>query len=260
MSNIVLNRNKSIGKVVFVVEGDKKEHTLLRHVFNHVLDYSVIDVKRNKSNYTKYVSNNNPNSRIFVVSAKSSNLKSAGEDGKAYLDSVFSTLYNDYSLDTTNAAVYYVFDRDNESNFFSVAEKLSRTLKNSRDNGIDANGLLLLSFPCVESYIKSCIDDYKFETIGTPKELKEIVSSSSYQYNQIEELSLIRACNYMLLGINQICGRDLKASDLDDFADLGCKLLSEENDLYLDKKQYRILSLLSVAFIDLGIISINNLN
>ena len=41
----------------------------------------------------------------------------------------------------TNSAVYYIFDRDNESNFYSDAEYLSHTLKNSRDNGIETNGL-----------------------------------------------------------------------------------------------------------------------
>lgn len=45
MRKISLNRNKSIGKVVFIVEGDKKEHTLLAHIFRNILDYSIVDVK-----------------------------------------------------------------------------------------------------------------------------------------------------------------------------------------------------------------------
>ena len=44
MYEIVLNKNKSVGKIVFIVEGDKKEHTLLGHLFTNILDYSVVDL------------------------------------------------------------------------------------------------------------------------------------------------------------------------------------------------------------------------
>ncbi len=45
-------------------------------------------------------------------------------------------------------------------------------------------------------------------------------------------------------------------SDLDDFSEINCKVLAEENQVYLDKKQYMLLSLLSVSFLDLGILNI----
>ncbi len=254
MYNYVLNKDKSIGKVVFIVEGDKKEHTLLGYIFKEILDYSVVDVKRNCSPYTKYVSKHNPNSRIFVVSANTSNLKSAGEDGKEYLDRVFMSLYDKYALDITNAAVYYIFDRDNESNLYTDAEKLVNTLKNSRDNGIELNGLLLMSYPCIEAYIKSCVDDCSCEIIKSPKALKQAINEAKYQYQKIANNEIIRSCENMLLGINKLCGRDLTEKDLDDFSEIGSKVLFEEHQLYLSKKEYMILSLLSVAFIDLGIV------
>ena len=128
MDKIVLDKNKSIGKVVFIVEGDKKEHTLLEYIFEKILDYSVVDVRRNRAPYSKYISKINPDSRIFVISAESSNVRSAGSDGKGYLDQVFSALYKEYSLDISNAAVYYIYDRDNESNFYSETEKLPQIL------------------------------------------------------------------------------------------------------------------------------------
>ncbi len=92
MYRVVLNRNKSIGKVVFIVEGDKKEHTLLGYIFEKILDYSVVDIKRNNDPYIKYVSKINADSQVFVISSQSSNIKSAGGDGKDYLDQVFFTL------------------------------------------------------------------------------------------------------------------------------------------------------------------------
>lgn len=254
MYKITLNKNKSIGKAVFIVEGDKKEHTLLGYIFKEILEYSIIDVKRNSAPISKYVSSSNPDSRVFVVSSGTSNITSAGKSGKDYLDQVFLKLFNEYSLDITNAAVYYIFDRDNESNMFCEAEKLTQTLRNSRDNGIESNGLLLLSYPCIEAYIKSCVDEYTHEVIDTPGSMKRVVSDARYQYNKINSESIIRACNNMLIGIKEICGRDISHIDLDDFTEVGCRILNLENDWYLDKKQYMLLSLLSVAFLDLGII------
>ncbi len=254
---IVLNKNKHIGKVVFIVEGDKKEHSLLGYIFKEILDYSIVEVKRNKLPFTKYVSKVNSDSHVFVISAKTSNIKSAGVDGKEYLDQVFENLYIDYSLDISNAAVYYIFDRDNESNFYSVAESLTETLKNSRDNGFESNGLLLLSYPCIEAYIKSCIDDVQNERIDTPKSLKNVISDARYQYSKIDGDAVIRACNNMLVGISDICKSDMTNEDLDDFAQIGMKILFEENQMYLENKQYYLLSLLSVAFLDLGILSLD---
>lgn len=258
--NISLKKDKSIGKVVFIVEGDKKEHSLLEHVFRHILDYSLVDVRRKGSPISKYVSAQNPNSRVFVISSESSNIKSAGLEGRKYLDSVYNSLYKDYALDISNAAVYYIFDRDNESNMYTTTEQLTQILRNSRDNDTESNGLLLLSYPCIEAYIKSCVDGYTAEKIDSPKSLKCITGASKYQYSNIDENSIIIACNNMLLGIEDICGYGLSNNDLDDFAYVGGALLDKENQLYLDSKQYWLLSLLSVAFIDLGLLSIESWN
>lgn len=257
MDKIVLDKNKSIGKVVFIVEGDKKEHTLLGYIFEKILDYSVVDVRRNRAPYSKYISKINPDSRIFVISAESSNVRSAGSDGKGYLDQVFSALYKEYSLDISNAAVYYIYDRDNESNFYNETEKLTHTLVNSRDNGFEANGLLLLSYPCIEAYIKSCFDDCACEIIDTPKSLKAIMNDSRYQYNKMDGDAILKSCRNMLSAIESICGREVKESDLDDFSEIGSKVLDAENQLYLDKKQYMLLSLIAIAFMDLGILRID---
>lgn len=256
--NICLNKDKSIGKVVFIVEGDKKEHSLLNHIFVNILDYSLVDVRRNKYPVSKYISESNSSSRVFVISSENSNILSAGLDGKEYLDRVFNTLYTDYSLDITNAAVYYIFDRDNESNMYSITEQLTKILKNSRDNETESNGLLLLSYPCIEAFIKSSIDDYIAEKIDSPKSLKSAVNDAKYQYRKIDASSIIKACNNMLLGIYDMCGYDLNTKDLDNFAHIGCTLLDKENQLYLDQKQYWLLSLLSIAFIDLGILTIDS--
>ena len=49
-------------------------------------------------------------------------------------------------------------------------------------------------------------------------------------------------------------GVDIKPSDLDDFSKINGQILKIEDEKVLANSLYRILSLLSVSFIDLGII------
>ena len=66
---------------------------------------------------------------------------------------------------------------------------------------------------------------------------------------------MVNSCINMLMGIKVFCKRELCDKDLDDFYDVNHMILDGENEIYLDKKQYQILSLLSIAFIDLGLLS-----
>ena len=90
----ILNKNKSIGKVIYIVEGGKKEFTLLSHIFTEVLNYSVIHAKRQEGIYEKYVNTENPDSQVYLINSETSNIGSLKSvSGKAYLDSVFNDLY-----------------------------------------------------------------------------------------------------------------------------------------------------------------------
>lgn len=258
-NSLILDKNKHIGKVVYIVEGDKREHTLLCHIFKNILDYSVVQVKRGKAPFQKYESKADKNSKVYIVSAENSNIKFAqNQSGKDYLDKVFSTLFEKYNLEIFNASVYYIFDRDSESNFYSHCKNLSEILVNSKDNGIESNGLLLLNYPGIESYIKSCVDNTSEDYIETPEMLKQVVSAGKYQNNKINEACLINAGYNMLYTVNNIIDRDMSLSDIDNFSFVGNTILERENDLYLSKNIYRILSLLSVSLIDLGIIRYDN--
>ena len=46
MSSIRLNRQKSIGRVLFVVEGGRTEFSLLRRIFCDVLNYEYVEKRR----------------------------------------------------------------------------------------------------------------------------------------------------------------------------------------------------------------------
>ena len=46
MTELTLHRNKSVGQVIYIVEGDRTEHELLEYVFTEILGYSVISYNR----------------------------------------------------------------------------------------------------------------------------------------------------------------------------------------------------------------------
>lgn len=60
----------------------------------------------------------------------------------------------------------------------------------------------------------------------------------------------------MLTSIKSIAGRDLEEKDLDNFAELNKLIFDKEEDYLTQKELYRILSLLSISFMDLGLITI----
>ena len=52
---MTLNKNKNVGNVLFIVEGDKSEFAILKHVFKHILNYSLI-TKNRHSDFEQYKS------------------------------------------------------------------------------------------------------------------------------------------------------------------------------------------------------------
>lgn len=258
MSNsVIINKEKNIGKVVYVVEGDRKEITLLTHIFEKIFDYSVVTAHRTKNPIVKYKSKLNKNSQVYVVASEQSAIKSI-TTGQDYLDAVFEKLTATYGLDTSSAAVYYIFDRDPQSNSAEVVKDLLGKLNNSRDNGIEANGLLLLSYPSIEAYVISCFDEDFCRLQISAKKAKTLIGNSGYQQHKIDGAKIALATQGMLLAISQTIQRDLAPEDFDAFKEVNTKLFDEEERLKQCTGFYRLLSLLSVSFLDLGLITITD--
>ncbi len=72
--NIRLNKDKSIGKVLFIVEGSKTEPYLLHRIFCDILNYQMETLLRNQR-YQVYNSDANPTSKVFVINAEESYFK-----------------------------------------------------------------------------------------------------------------------------------------------------------------------------------------
>lgn len=151
IKSLKINKNKSIGEVVIVVEGEKEEFKLLKHIFTKILDYNYVQVRRNKVMKDKFESKNNKNSTIIVANTSNSNIKTIMED-KNYKDKLYNLLKKEYNRSLKNVPIYILWDRDADSNTSDVVLKALNTFTSSLDNDYDMNGLLLLSYPCVESF------------------------------------------------------------------------------------------------------------
>ena len=152
-----LNKDKHIGRVLFIVEGSRTEFSILRQIFCNLLGYSYIEKRRNRPTY--FTSTNDRFSKVGVINTQESNIRDISEN-EAYLDEVFDILREQYQFPVDQSAIYYLFDRDPKSNTDSaLIEKYILSLANPYDNDDYKAGQLLLSYPSIESYIISNFRD-----------------------------------------------------------------------------------------------------
>ena len=149
-----LNKKKSIGNVIFVVEGNNTEVDLIEHIFNGLLNYSVIEKRRNKKKFREYQSPINQNSKVAVINSSESTINHI-LDTEGFTKKVINLLYNDYGFEPNKCRIYYIWDIDDKSNKYELTKDLVYNLGNSLDNDFELNGLLLLSYPQIESFIIS---------------------------------------------------------------------------------------------------------
>ena len=107
-----LNKNKHIGRVLFIVEGSQMEFSILRRIFCNLLGYSYIEKRRNKPTY--FCSSQDYFSQVAVVNTRESNIRDISEN-ETYLDDVFNVLRSQYQFPVDQSAIYYLFDRDPKS-------------------------------------------------------------------------------------------------------------------------------------------------
>lgn len=252
--NIQFNKEKSIGKVLFIVEGGRTEPFLLHRIFCKILDYQMETLLRDKG-YHKYNSKKNPTSQVFVINAEESNIKYIAKDNE-FLNNLFVELIENYDFDVDNAAIYYLFDRDNKSNKDETfIRNLVSVLVNARDNaGYDRQGMLLLSYPSIEAFTLSNFAENSFQRkykIGA--DLKKDLHSSNYNQSRISEGTLLKATEEVLIAFKTIGIVDW---DIDKFGECNKTIFEFEEMEYKKEELYRVLSLLCISLIDLGVLEI----
>ena len=67
---IKINKNKSIGKVIYIVEGDVTEPAIIKTIFNKLLNYEVNTYKKHDDSYSILNSKTNKYSKVYVIPSK----------------------------------------------------------------------------------------------------------------------------------------------------------------------------------------------
>lgn len=249
--NLKINKNKTIGEIIVIVEGEREEFKLLKYIFTNVLNYNYIPLKRNKIISDKFISNNNPNSTVIVANTSNSNIKSIMEDTN-YQDKLYNLLKTEFKNSLKNVPIYILWDRDEESNNKQIVSKTIDTFRNSMDNGEEMNGILLLSYPCVESYEISNFDKQLYRKVfSSSEDAKKLIKTKRYSLSNITEKTLINAIGNMHRSMNNY---KITQYDPSDFYKINKKIFDIEEQKFSDKNSYDAISLISIMLVDLGII------
>lgn len=250
--NVRINKDKSIGKVLFIVEGGWTEPYILRKLFTVIFDYQLETILRDKG-YKKYNSKENPTSQVFVINAEESNIKNIDKDNE-FLNNLFVELIENYDFDVDNAAIYYLFDRDNHSNTdVDFLQSMLSILVNARENaGYERQGMLLLSYPSIESFTVSNFEQDCFtQSFDTGHSVKVYANDQHYNQQKMTAETLLEATNELLNALRLI---EQKEFDIDAFCDTSRAVYDYEEKHYEDTGMYRLLSLLTIALLDLGLV------
>ena len=252
---MILQKNKSIGHVLFIVEGGRHEFTVLKQVFVKLLGYQMISKKRSKSKYEYFQSRNNSHNVVAVINTETSNIKSI-KDENGFLDTIYEELIQKYYFDLQNSAIYYLFDRDVLSNTDrELIKELLKTLQNSRENeNYLMGGLLLLSYPSIEAFdVSNFIDNTFSLEYKLGSELKDYIkdNAKAISLNKFNENTIQRA-NVEMLKYFKNNNIDL---DLDHLGESNLQIFNNQEAFYMEEKKYKVISLLSLALLDLGILT-----
>lgn len=247
------NKEKRIGRVLFIVEGSHSEFSILRRIFCNLLGYSYIEKRRNKP--TCFVSTQDRFSQVAVINTRESNIKDISEN-ETYLDDVFDVLREQYQFPVDQSAIYYLFDRDPESNTnVDLIEEYIFSLANPYDNDSYKAGQLLLSYPSIESYT---ISNFKNETcslrFNLGSEAKSYIGENTdIQLNKITPETLFKATLEFLkyLESEQI------TFDIDAFSEASHSIFTKQETEYLSGQGFRVFSMLTLAFLQMGIIELD---
>lgn len=247
-----LKKDKRIGKVLFIVEGGRHEFSLIKKIFSDILGYKRIERRRNQATF--YESQTDSHSVVAVINTKTSNIGSINE--QEYLDAIYAELIEKFSFDVANAAIYYLFDRDPESNTdVELITNLLKTLKNSRENEDNMQGgVLILSYPSIEAYeVSNFVEEsYKiYKKVGS--DVKEYIRQNAKEIsmNKINETTILHAHMELEQCIKQLLGKDI---DIDNFFNVNMDIFNAEEQHFSENHTYFLLSMMSYILLDLGIL------
>lgn len=245
-----LRKDKRVGKVLLIVEGGKHEFNLMKKIFVDALGYTQIEKRRGNADF--YVREGDRHSVVAIVNTRTSNISSIHDE--EYLEVIFEELIEQQDFDIDNAAIYYLFDRDPESNTdISLIARLIKTLKNSRENdNAMRGGMLVLSYPSIEAYeISNFVENSFALRAKLGSEAKEYINKNAgmISMNKVCEDSICHAG----AELQRFLGEKKIRMDLDDFSHTNEAVFQEEERFFGQEQAFRLLSMFSCVLIDLGV-------
>lgn len=254
IKNLKINKNKKIGTIVIVVEGENDEFRLLKHIFTEILNYNYISMKRNRVMQHEFVSKDSENT-VIVANTKNSSIKTIVDDAE-YKDKLYNLLKNDYNKSLKNTNIYIIWDRDKDSSSDAKVQqyykKAINTFYSSLDNDYEMNGLLLLSYPCHETYnLSNFKKKLHKENFSTSEECKKEFGASRFSIKDINEKTLLLAVENMH---NSLLNYNIRKYDPSNLQQLNTKVYKKEEEYFKNNGSFNALSLISIMLIDLGII------
>ena len=241
--------NKRIGRVIFFTEGLADEPKLLIRLFHKVLGYEVFWQDPREENVLSFFSKKDHYSKVFIVPMQSSAIKNI-PGSEQFLDAAYQKL-RQYGLERRVASVYYLFDRDPQSNKPESVEEKIASLKNPLDNGTEFPGALLLSYPCLQAFYCQAHDENI--TFSSSAEAKKFANSNNL--NWLDEKSLCSAIDNMLIVLHVLREKEFSLDELADYSKINREIYDAEEELWnAEGHAYITLSLLGLALLDLGIL------
>lgn len=245
-----LARKRNIGTVIFILEGAGTEFDLLETVFVKILGYQVEELKRNEPSGDFILRGENPYSRVIGLNLKGNHL---GDINDSELNALFHRLSSELDVKPENAPVYFLYDRDvlsyEEDEMRSYAERFQDPYANTDGS----QGQLLLSYPALESYLVSCFQDESWKLrYQLGKDLKTYAAQHGCQKQMLRsETHLSHAAGEMDAALEDLgCG----TYDLDALGPTLMAAYDAKQAGYMGKKDFSLLSLFSMALLELGIL------
>ncbi len=249
-----INKNKRIGQIVIIVEGAVTEFTYIEEILHNYLEYEVISNSRKDDNI-RILQGHDKYSKVFIINAPTNDIVSIDDDNEIE-QYIFAKLSRLPIINNFNYQTYIIFDRDPKNNNHKVVKKLISKYRNSLTNDETVNGLLLLSYPAIESFLISLyeIDSYRLK-MKLGKDVKEYLSTKDFSIKNLNDDKLKSAYDnlFSFLRHSNIINSEIELNNVEN---LGLPILEIEQEIYKKENKFNCISQLLEILIDLQIMEI----
>lgn len=273
MKRYRIDKNKNIGNVIFIVEGGRKktggtELRLLKKIFADILGYEVQELRRGSEEFIGYGCN--PQFRVFALNLPKNQLTQLTEDA---IDALFCRLREEFGIKPEDCPIFFIYDRDALS--YKRNELRGKYVKKYTDpygNDNGDQGQLLLSYPAIESYLLSCIEDDTFKQsylLGQQAKsaLTNLICNEDYEtktdihmktVDSVFTEESIEAENRLLHSINEmnngLTTMGVGEYDLDNLAPILLDVYDYQQQRYISENTFSLFSFVGMALLELGVI------